>query len=78
MPIPHPEQTSARQLVTLSQAVSARPWLTVRLLRHLVSQRRVPFYKPAGRILFDLGELDEWAENARVAPIGPRTAIRRA
>ncbi len=55
-----------RKLATLTQAVEQRPWLTERLLRRLVSERRVPFYKPSGRLLFDLEELDAWAEAARV------------
>ena len=67
-----------RRMVTLVQAVEERPWLSERLLRRLVHERRVPFYKPAGRILFDLGELDEWVEAARVEPAIGRTGGNRA
>lgn len=56
-----------RTLVTLTQAIEARPWLTKRHLRRLVAEHRIPYYKPAGRILFDLDELDRWAEASRVA-----------
>jgi hypothetical protein len=56
----------SRQLVTLHQATEERPWLTERHLRRLVYERRVPFYKPAGKLLFDLSELDRWAEASRV------------
>jgi hypothetical protein len=64
-------------MVTLVQAVEERPWLSERLLRRLVNERRVPFYKPAGRILFDLGELDEWVEAARVEPSISRSGGHR-
>ena len=67
-----------RRMVTLVQAVEERPWLSERLLRRLVNERRVPFYKPAGRILFDLGELDDWVEAARVEPAISRTGGARA
>jgi len=55
-----------RRLVTIDQAHEARPFLSVRMLRRLVAERRVPYYKPAGRVLFDLNELDAWAEAGRV------------
>ena len=60
---------SGTRLVTLLQAVAERPWLTERLLRRLVFERRVPYYKPAGRLLFSLEELDSWADASRVAPV---------
>ena len=55
-----------RQLVTLEQAHEARPCLSVRMLRRLVAEKRVPYFKPAGRVLFDLIELDAWIESGRV------------
>ena len=56
----------SRKLVTLTQAVEQRPWLSERMIRRLVSERRIPYFKPAGRLLFDLEELDTWAEAGRV------------
>jgi hypothetical protein len=58
----------SRQLVTLRQAVEARPWLSERLVRRLVAERRVPFHKVASRLLFDLADLDAFAESGRVEP----------
>jgi hypothetical protein len=55
-----------RPLVTLSQAVVERPWLTERWLRRLVYERRVSFHKVGGRLLFDLTDLDRLAESGRV------------
>ena len=37
-------------------------------LRKWVMLRKVPFYKPAGVVLFDRDELTEWVQESRVAP----------
>jgi excisionase family DNA binding protein len=58
-----------RTLVTLRQAVAERPWLTERWLRRLVYERRVPFHKVGGRLLFDLEDLDKLAESGRVEAV---------
>jgi excisionase family DNA binding protein len=60
----------SRRLVTLPMAIEERPWLTERWLRRLVAERRVPFHKVGGRLLFDLDDLDKWAEAGRVEPAG--------
>jgi excisionase family DNA binding protein len=31
-------------------------------IRNLVMQRRIPYRKPAGRLLFDLEEIDRWVQ----------------
>jgi excisionase family DNA binding protein len=54
-----------RSLVRLNQAVEVRPWLTERWLRQLVYERRIRFYKVGGRLLFDLDDLDRFAEQGR-------------
>jgi excisionase family DNA binding protein len=56
----------ARQLVRLKQVPEHRPWATERLLRRLVSERRVPYHKCGGLVLFDLADLDRYAEERRV------------
>lgn len=68
----------SRQLVNIPQAIEARPWLTERFLRRLVEEQRVPYHKVAGRVLFDLAELDALAEAGRVEPPAHRFASRRA
>jgi hypothetical protein len=45
-------------------------WATERLLRRLVHERRVPYSKPANRVLIDLNDLDLMIEAARVEPVG--------
>ena len=66
-----------RQLRTLHQVVEERPWATERFLRRLVAEHRVPFYKLGGKLLFDLDDLDAYAERGRVEPPVPVTPIRR-
>jgi len=61
----HPEQ-----LVTLKQLLELRPWLTERYVRRLVSEHRVGYFKPAGNLLFDLGEIDDYVACGRVDPVG--------
>lgn len=68
----------SRQLVNIPQALEQRPWLTERFLRHLVAKRRIPYHKVGGRVLFDLADLDAFAEKGRVEPPGYRFAGRRA
>ena len=59
-----------RRYVTFDQALTECPWLTERWLRRLVAEKRVAFSKPAGsnRLLFDLADLEDLAENGRVEP----------
>jgi hypothetical protein len=67
----------SRQLVTLRQAVEQRPWLTERWLRRLVLERRVPFHKVGGKVLFDLADLDNLAEHGRVESAGQVALVGR-
>lgn len=55
-----------RQLVPLSQVPEYRPWITKRQLRRMVAEHRVPFHRVNGRILFDLSDIDDYAEAGRV------------
>jgi hypothetical protein len=56
----------ARQLVPLKRVQDHRTWATERLCRRLVSEHRVAFHKVSGKILFDLADLDAYAESGRV------------
>lgn len=66
-----------RQLRTLAQVLDERPWTTEPWLRRLVKERRVPFFKAGGKLLFDLGDLDDFAERGRVEPPAPFVALTR-
>ena len=41
-------------------------WATERLLRRLVFERRIPYSKPANRVLIDLNDLDQLLRGCRV------------
>lgn len=40
----------------------------VSLVRRLVAERRIPFYKPTKYLLFDRDELDQWVRRHRTDP----------
>ena len=61
-----PKTTSPKQFRTLAQTLEERPWLTERYLRRLVAERRIPYHKPGGRLVFDLADIDALVENSRV------------
>ena len=52
--------------VTLVQLIEQRPFLTERWIRRLVNERRIPFHKCGGKLVFDLVEIDKWVESGRV------------
>lgn len=62
---PRSGRAVSRKIVTLAQAVEQRPFLTLRHLRRLIFERRLPFYKAGGKVLVDLDEIDAWVESNR-------------
>lgn len=67
----------SRRLVTLPQVLEERPWTTEPWLRRLVKERRVPYFKAGGKLLFDLDEIDAFAERGRVEPPAPLRIVGR-
>ena len=57
---------AARNLMVMTQLLEQRPWLSERYLRRLVAERRIPFHKVGGKLLFDLNDVDHLAEVGRV------------
>ena len=47
--------------------------LSTHTLYTMVSQRRIPFVKLGGKLLFDLALLDEWIKQNTVMPMPPKT-----
>lgn len=43
--------------------------VSVSRIRHLVSERAIPYYKPLGRVLFSQSEIEEWIQSSRVPTI---------
>jgi hypothetical protein len=58
----------ANKLLRLNQAVEERPWLTLRYLRRLVYENKIPHYKVFGKVLVDLADIDALAESGRRDP----------
>ena len=58
-----------RQAIPLKRVPEHRTWTTERLLRRLVAERRVPYHKCGGKVLFDLADLDAYAEAGRVEAV---------
>lgn len=56
-----PAMNDLSRLVTLPVLLERCPWLTERWVRSLVHADTIPHYKPAGRLLFDLDEVEAWA-----------------
>ena len=61
-----------RHLVPLTGAHVERSWATPRYLRRLVAARRIPFHKIAGRVWFDVADLDAHQEAGRCEPFSGR------
>jgi excisionase family DNA binding protein len=64
------DRDKPRQLVALVDVPKHRSWVTVRYLRRLVYERRIPYHKldpgRSGRVLIDLEDLDRFVEESRV------------
>lgn len=56
-------------MCTIPQVIEQRPYVTERWLQRLRAERRIPTYKAAGRVLFDLDALDEFIESTRLDPV---------
>jgi len=67
-----------RQLVTLRQALELRTWTTEPFLRRAVKEKRIAYHKAGGKLLFDLADIDAYAEAGRVEPPAPFQARRSA
>jgi len=52
-------------------AVAAYLGVSVRHVRRLVNERRIPFYKWSRLLRFDPAEIAAWVEETRVEPGGP-------
>ncbi|MGH9155598.1 MAG: helix-turn-helix domain-containing protein [Acidimicrobiales bacterium] len=45
--------------------------VTVRYVRRLVAERRIPYIKLGHLLRFDPDEVDAWLDRARVSELGP-------
>ena len=62
--------SNAKRLVDIS-AVAAELGVTVRYVRRLVAERRIPYIKLGRLLRFDPGEVERWLERSRVEELVP-------
>jgi hypothetical protein len=55
-----------KHYVTLKQLVEERPFVTERWVRRKVAERRIPYAKTDGKLLFALEDIDKMVEDSRV------------
>jgi len=60
--------TNHTTLIDIAGA-AAQLGVSVRYLRRLVSQRRIPYVKLGHYVRFDPAEIDEWIDRARVGDL---------
>ena len=53
--------------------VADRLGVTVRHIRRLVSERRIPYLKWGHLLRFDPADIDRWLDTTRVQPPAPRS-----
>jgi excisionase family DNA binding protein len=65
-----------RDLIDLPTAAD-RLGVSVRYVRRLVAERRIPYFKLGHLLRFDTAEIDGWLEQAKVGEIGSATTRTR-
>ena len=65
------ESTGVRKLLSIEEAAHYLG-LAKNTLYKMVSQKRIPFTKLGGRLLFPIAQLDEWIKQKTVMPIPAR------
>jgi excisionase family DNA binding protein len=63
------------QYLTVEQAAEYLN-VSVRFIRRLVAERRVPFHKAGTRVRFSVADLDAFMLAGRVEPITPASVLR--
>ena len=62
-----------RNLIDVS-ATADRLGVSVRYVRRLVAERRIPYFKLGHLLRFDSAEVDDWLDRTRVDEINPGNA----
>lgn len=66
----HPPARSGQGDLLDIAAVAARLGVTIRHVRRLVAERRIPFVKWGRRLRFDPAEIDAWLDRHRYPEAG--------
>lgn len=62
-------QATAQPLLDISQ-VAERLGTSVRHVRRLVFEKRIPYFKVGGFVRFEVGDVEEWIASSRVEAAG--------
>ena len=54
------------------EATAARLGVSVRYVRRLVAERRIPYFKVGHLVRFDADEVEKWLERFKVGELGRR------
>jgi excisionase family DNA binding protein len=65
-----PDTDTIPQLLTIEQ-LADRLGITVRHVRRLVAERRVPYLKVGKLVRFDPADIADWLQNERRVPVRP-------
>jgi phage terminase large subunit len=57
-----------REYLTLRQTLERYPWMSERWLRRKVAEKRLPYAKADGKLLFTAEDIDQFVERTRVEP----------
>jgi len=76
MPGPDPIDRDRRPLLSIVE-VAERLGVSVRHVRRLVQERRIPFFKWGHLLRFDRDEIDAWLEQSHVPALRPVDDLRR-
>ena len=71
-----PEQEASEVAITSSgmldvEELSEQLGVSVRFVRRLVYERRIPYYKVGKFVRFDPETIDQWVQQNRIDPEGP-------
>jgi excisionase family DNA binding protein len=64
--MPEPKPNKIPELMSIDQ-LAQRLGITVRHVRRLVAEKRVPYYKVGRLVRFDPAEITQWLETRRVS-----------
>ena len=70
----HSTRPSAERRLISIDDLAVTLGVSVRHVRRLVSERRIPFHKWGRLLRFDIDEINAWIDAARVQPVDEREA----
>lgn len=66
-----PATKNSSKLIDI-EATASRLGVSVRYVRRLVAERRIPYFKLGHLVRFDIEEVEAWLSRTKVNELGPR------